>query len=116
MDISTIGFKEKDKYEAEVLKKIRNEEDFTQEEIESFFYMLEQVDEKRYDKRRWYIPVETIFKVKDTYILLEWDEGLTEYQDNVYDFNPYEVYYKEKTIIVKEWCRKEKDEIDIKRS
>lgn len=103
MDISTIGFKEQDKYEAEVLKKIRNKEDFTQEEIESLFYMLEQVDEKKYDKRRWYIPVETIFKVKDTYILLEWDEGLTEYQDNVYDFNPYEVYYKEKTIIVKEW-------------
>ena len=107
MDISTIGFKEKDKYEAEVLKKIRNKEDFTQEEIESFFYMLEEVDEKRYDKHRWYTPVETIFKVKDTYILLEWDEGLTEYQENEYDLNPYEVYYKEKTTVVKEWYLKE---------
>ena len=103
MDISTIGFKEQDKYEEEVLKKIRNNEDFTTEEYESLFYMLKEVDEKRYDKHRWYTPVDTIFKVKDTYILLEWEEGLTEYQEDTYCFAPYEVYYKEKVIVEKEW-------------
>ena len=116
MDISTIGFKEKDKYEIELLKKIRSNESFTEEEIVSLFDRLQEVDEKRYDRDRWWTPIETIFKVKDTYILLEWNEGLTEYQENEYDFNPYEVYYVERTIVVKEWCRKEKDEIDIKRS
>ena len=64
MDISTIGFQEQERYEEEVLKKIRNNEDFTTEEYESLFYMLKEVDEKRYDKHRWYTPIDTIFKVK----------------------------------------------------
>lgn len=107
MDISTISYKEQDKYETELLKKIKKREDFTREELISLFDRLKEVDEKRYDKHRWYTPVETIFKVKDTYILLEWDEGLTEYQENEYGFNPYEVYYEEKTIVIKEWHQKE---------
>lgn len=107
MDISTISYEDIDKYETELLKKIRNNESFTEEEIVSLFDMLDEVDEKRYNKDDWYIPIQTIFEVKDTYIMLEWDEDVTGWQNNSYNSAPYEVYYKEKTIIVKEWYPKE---------
>lgn len=58
---------------------------------------------------RWTREVTTIIKLDDRFFSIDWQEGLTEMQDDDYMNQPYEVYGQEKVITrtITEWFRKE---------
>lgn len=99
-----------DKYEEELLKKIDSKEKLTKSEIRE---VLEYEVESSYgDNRRWSRSVNTISQIGDRYFSTNWEEGLTEYQENEYYEQPVEVQKKtyEKTITVTEWVPVEESE------
>lgn len=48
----------------------------------------------------------TIFKVSNRFFAIDWEQGLTECQENFYNEQPYEVIKKEKVVTVTEWVKK----------
>ena len=60
------------------------------------------------DNLRWSREVKTICQLGDRYFCLNWNQGLTEMQEDEYDYQPYEVerHTYEKTIVVTEWVTK----------
>ena len=81
---------------------------FSREDISNFLDLCELIDERQYDEpRRWSRFVTSICQIGDRYFSVDWDQGLTEYQENEYMWQPYEVtkHEYEKTIIVTEWQR-----------
>lgn len=93
-------------YEKDFLEKFDNDYIFSEEEIENMFYDLEEHEENSYDKGRWTMPMTTIFKVGDRFFCVEWEAGLTEYQENSYENQPYEVFPKREHIVVNRWYTK----------
>lgn len=92
-----------DKYEEELLNKIDSKKELTESEI---MEILKYGIECEYgDNRRWTRTVTTISQIGDRYFSTDWEEGLTEYQENEYYCQPIEVSKKtyEKTITVTEW-------------
>jgi hypothetical protein len=95
-----------DKYEQELLNKIDSEEPLSRSELcELREYKIEQ---SYGDNMRWYREVETICEIGDRYFCLNWYQGLTEMQDDEFDYQPFEVkkHTYEKTITVTEWVSK----------
>ena len=93
-------------FEDKVLNKITNHEDFSEQELKKMFDQLEEVDIVEGACGRWYQEISTIFKVKNKYIQLDWLRGLTEYQPNEFDNNPYEVIPEETTVVITKWMMK----------
>lgn len=64
-----------------------------------------EIDTQYHENRRWLRGVTTIVKLLDRYFSIDWDEGLTEMQENEYWNQPIEVekHEYEKTITVTEW-------------
>lgn len=101
-----------DEYEEALLQKIDNREKLKRSEITE---VLEHEIESSYgDNRRWSRSVTTISKIGDRYFSTNWEEGLTEYQENEYYEQPVEVKKKtyEKTITVTEWVPVDKESED----
>ena len=83
---------EKDFYEAIVNKKDLSEREFRG--------LLDyEVDRSYGDNRRWTREVSSILKLCGHLFELDWDEGLTEYQDDVFFGLPYEVIKEEKQVM-----------------
>jgi hypothetical protein len=62
------------------------------------------VQEEEIERLRWTMTMETIVKVDDKYYRIEWEQGLTEGQDNVYRAqDAEEVKQVEVTKVVKKW-------------
>ena len=59
---------------------------------------------------RWSRNVQTIIKYKNKYYSILWEEGLTEYQDNGFYEQPYEVIKKTKVIEQDYWISPDKEE------
>lgn len=98
-----------EKYEEELLKKIDSSEELTDREIRE---VLEYEVESEYgENRRWSRSVTTISKIGERYFMTEWEEGLTECQQNTYGEQPEEVRKKtyEKTITITEWVSMDKE-------
>ena len=82
---------EKDFYEAIINKKDLSEREFRN--------LLDyEVDRSYGDNRRWTREVSSILKLCGHLFELDWDEGLTEYQDDVFFDLPYEVVKEEKQV------------------
>ena len=62
---------------------------------------------------RWTRHITTICKLNERYYAVEWDAGLTEYGENYYDEQPYEVFPEEEKqiFIVNKWKNKDGDTI-----
>lgn len=92
-----------DKYEEELLKKIDSKKELTESEIREILGC--EIESEYGDNRRWSRSVTTISQIGDRYFSTDWEEGLTEYQQNEYYYQPVEVSKKtyEKTITVTEW-------------
>lgn len=60
------------------------------------------------DNRRWQREVRSICELGDRAFAVDWQEGLTECQENEFWEQPYEVVKKEheETIKVTEWVKK----------
>lgn len=93
-------------FEEIMVKKIDNKEPLTEQEIRTLVYEYD-VETEHGDNRRWTRSVTTIVKLCDRYFAIDWEEGLTEYQDSEFYDQPYEVRKEEevKTIIVASWVK-----------
>lgn len=61
------------------------------------------IDEQDGDSGRWTKHKTTIFKVNNDLWCVEWEEGLTEYQENEFYDQPYKVKCIEDVVIVKKY-------------
>ena len=81
------------------------------DEKELFNLVLDYGIETKYgENRRWTRSAYTIVELCHKYFRIDWEEGLTEGQENEFYCQPYEVekHEYEKTITVKEWVKKNK--------
>lgn len=84
-----------------MLRKIDSGEELTEYELDELRYG----DRIKEDEGRWTRTVTSIFELCGRYFALEWEEGLTEMQENEFNNQPYEVekVTYEKTITIIEW-------------
>lgn len=92
-----------DAFEKEMVAKIDAGEALTRSELDALIeYELEH---ETGDNDRWTRSVASIIELCGRHFSLTWQEGLTEYQENSFFNQPYEVWEHtyEKTITVTEW-------------
>ena len=92
--------------ESRIFQKLQSKERLTESEILALFWEYgEEVYEEKGDNKRWTRPVTIVVKFHNKHYLLNFEEALTEMQDDYFYEQPYEVepYEHEKTIIVTEW-------------
>ena len=95
----------KNHYDEYVLHKIDNGEQLTEKELEKMLWSFKEIDTLYGENGRWHRSVKTILEIGGRYFALDWDEGLTECQENEFYSQPVEVKKREytKTIVVTEW-------------
>ena len=74
-------------YQREILAKIKRKESLSKEELRDIIFEYDIHTEKGSDGR-WYRHMSTVSKLDDTYVVTNWQCGLTEYQENEYDEEP----------------------------
>lgn len=91
--------------EKEIINKIKNKEKFTEQEIYELLWDFEQVWQEEGENRRWTRAVSTVIKVGEDFVRIDWEQGLTECQENEFYEQPYLVKSHKyiKTIEVEEW-------------
>ena len=77
-------------FEELMLEKIDNKEELTKSELEKLV-IRDEICTTYGDNRRWSRVASTIVKIQDRTFEIEWDEGLTESQPNMFDSQPVEV-------------------------
>lgn len=87
-----------------IVKKIDNGEKLTEKELRELICGYD-VNTEYGDNRRWSRSVTTIVELEGRFFSIDWEEGLTECQENEYYNQPVEVKKNiyEKTITVTEW-------------
>lgn len=87
-----------------MLAKIDAKENLTENELSEVVFGYE-VDTEYGDNRRWTRTVTTIVELLGRFFSIDWEEGLTESQENEFYNQPVEVKKNtyEKTIVVTEW-------------
>lgn len=91
------------KYDAEILQKIESNTRLTQRELSMIPWEHDVVDTIKGENRRWSRSVTTVFLLGDKTFALDWEQGLTEMQENEFHYQPYEVKKITKTITVIDW-------------
>ena len=91
-------------FEYIMLNKLDNNVDLTDEELSRLVGEYEYSEELG-SKHRWTQTVHTVVKLDNRFFMVDWEQGLTEYQPNSFMTQPYEVEEYEKIIVVKEWRR-----------
>lgn len=83
-----------------VENKIINSEKLNEHELEMCAWgeVGEYITEEEGDSSRWTKYMSTIFKIGDQMYCIDWEQGLTEYQENEYLKQPYKVRREEKTV------------------
>lgn len=96
-------------FEEIMVKKIDECEELTEAELSELVWEFD-VDSEYGDNRRWSRAVTTIVELCGRFFSIDWEEGLTEYQENEFYNQPVEVIKNtyEKTITVTEWTPIEK--------
>ena len=91
------------KQHPEVIQKVLNKEELSSRELALVAY---EYDEYHFEviegeDRRWVRGMTTVLKIDDRYFVIDYDQGLTEYQEDQFYDQPYEVTVeqKERTII-----------------
>ena len=91
-------------YESKDLELLNSNSKLSEQEISDLIcnYEIERI---KGDNSRWSRNIVSIIKLKDKYFKVCWEEGLTEYQENSYIYQPYEVKLQEKEvkIIQRNW-------------
>ena len=91
-----------------MVEKIEKGEALTEKELKTLVFECNEIEREEGENRRWSRSVESIIELCGRYFAVVWEEGLTEYQDNEFYDQPYEVEEKtyEKKITVTEWVKK----------
>ena len=99
------GYKMSKPYEEYMLGKIDSGEELTETELSELCWNFNVVDISYGENRRWSRSIRSIIEICGRYFALDWEAGLTEYQENEFYNQPVEVEKKEytKTITVTEW-------------
>lgn len=94
-------------FEEIIVQKINNGEKLTESEIKECIWDYPRVELIEGDSGRWTQYMESIIELCGRTFCFPWDRGLTEYQENGFYYQPYEVekHEYEKTITVTEWRR-----------
>lgn len=93
-----------------MIEKIDNKKELTEQEIKDFIDSA--VDEKEVDEGRWSKTIASFIHepISDRWFCVDWERGLTEYQEkeypwkpfeyqeNEYQWQPFEVIRKEETV------------------
>lgn len=96
----------------EFLERYDKGDHFNEDELRDLYWgdieaepgeIIEECDEEEDEKRRWSQFIYKFIKMNDRYFCFTADIGLTEYQDNSYDFQPVEVKPVEKIVVITEW-------------
>ena len=92
----------------ELQQKLINGEKLTEAELEEIAYTWSPFQIIEGEDGRWRKEISLIFEIEGRFFRLEYGKGLTEYQDDIFNKQPYEVYYTEKTetIVVRTWHKK----------
>lgn len=92
-------------------EKVYNGENLSENELADFVYDGPQVFEIKGEDRRWERTNTTIFKIKDKYFAIDWEQGLTEEQEDSFNEQPYEVYKHTKQVTeTKTWYSNKKED------
>ena len=94
-------------YDEYIIGKIDAGEKLSEKELKELRWDFNEADTIYGENRRWSRSVRSIIEICGRYFALDWEEGLTEYQDNEFYNQPFEVEKKEyqKTITVTEWSK-----------
>ena len=91
----------------EFITRFDSHKGFTEKELydftRGFIQNIDNVWEEEGGDHRWQREMTTIIQIGDRYFSLDWMKGLTEYQEDSFYDQPYEVKPVEKTIVVTEW-------------
>lgn len=89
----------------EIIKKIDNKKNLTEEEIQDLLWNAKEVYEEAGDDHRWQREMFTVVEVDGRFFAISWMKGLTESQENDFFEQPYEVGCETKleTITKQEW-------------
>jgi hypothetical protein len=93
--------------EEEIVAFIDEYNDFTEKEIKHLLYAGYEVDRACGDNRRWTRSVSSVFEIGGRYFGIEWEQGLTECQDDYFPTTTLEELEPfEEVKVVKGWKRK----------
>ena len=82
----------------EIVAKLYSGEKLTEREIRTLVWDSKQMAEIEGDKRRWTQDMRTIVDLNGELWEIDWESGLTEYQEDYYDHQPYRVEEHTRTI------------------
>ena len=74
-------------YQRKILNKIKHKEPLSKEELYDVIFQY-GIYTKEGSNSRWYRYMSTISKLDDTYVVTNWNHGLTECQEDEYDEDP----------------------------
>lgn len=94
-------------FEEIIVQKIDKKEPLTEKELRILVYEYEYSKEEGANNR-WTRSMYTVVNLCNRFFMVNWHQALTEYQEDEFMYQPYEVelHEYEKTIIVKEWVKK----------
>lgn len=88
-----------------LIDKINNNIQLNENEIQELLWECEYIDQWEGEDHRWDREIFTIIKFENQYFEIPWRKGLTEYQENTYWDQPFEVFPRtyQKTVTIREW-------------
>lgn len=91
--------------EQDFLERFDKGKTFSEHELKDICFEFEQADEIEGGSGRWNAHMETVVKAGARFFSINWERGLTECQENYWQYQPVEVdkHVYQKTITVTEW-------------
>lgn len=88
-----------------LIEKVKNGVNLTEKELKMLVQDFDFDVVHKGENGRWTQTVHRLIDHKDELYIIEYEQGLTEYQENEYYKQPYRVKMVEKTITVKEYVK-----------
>lgn len=89
----------------EIVKKLKSGEKLTESELETLVYEGNEIAEIEGDSYRWTQSVQTIINIEGELWAIDWQRGLTEYQESEFYDQPYRVKKRERQITIIEYVQ-----------
>lgn len=91
----------------QAIARLKAGEELNEDDLKTLVQFGQVVDRIEGEEHRWTRDMTTIIEIDGELYAIEWDRGLTEYQENLYCSQPYRVVRKEKQITVTYYEREE---------